>query len=216
MTTGAPTPTEAISVNTIQQTVSWPRASPNWASVAAPPTISSRFFGLAMLSATPAIAALAGVKWSSAPIHLGVATSSPSCGLLRHCRAASSTSARPRTSLTQYVQSAGVPFSFAFAGLASASTIAPPIPIPASQALRNAGPFDRACRVTSINTTATIGIGLTATPTANGISCPIAFPTMEILGRHVSRLFDHFEVVELPGLLEPRFEGAVEPEDGEP
>jgi len=62
------------------------------------------------------------------------------------------------------------------AGPAIASRIAPAIAMPAIQPSRNAGPLVRARRVTSISTTATIGIGLTATPTANGSSCPMASP----------------------------------------
>jgi hypothetical protein len=91
-------------------------------------------------------------------------------GRPRHCLAASSTSARPSRTFSQETQSAGAPSSLAFVGPAIASRIAPPTPTPASQPTRNAGPFVRACGVTSINTTATIGIGLTATPTANGNS----------------------------------------------
>jgi hypothetical protein len=41
----------------------------------------------------------------------------------------------------------------------------------------NTAPFTRARCVVSISTTATIGIGLKATPTANGSAPPIAAPT---------------------------------------
>jgi hypothetical protein len=64
-----------------------------------------------------------------------------------------------------------------------ASRIVPAIAIPPIHPRRNAGPFERARGVTSIITTATIGIGLMATPTANGSSCPIASPMAQLIAR---------------------------------
>ena len=57
------------------------------------------------------------------------------------------------------------------------SAIAPTMASPASQPAMNNAPFTRARRVVSISTTAMIGIGLKATPTANGSAPPIAAPT---------------------------------------
>ena len=57
------------------------------------------------------------------------------------------------------------------------SAIAPTTASPASQPAMNTAPFTRARCVVSISTTATIGIGLKATPTANGSAPPIAAPT---------------------------------------
>jgi hypothetical protein len=125
---------------------------------------------LSALSTTPAPSALTGVKASRVPIHFGVATSSPSCGRPRHCRTARSTSSAPRTSFSQSTHAAGCPSSVASDGPAIASTIEPASATPTIQPSRNAGPFVRARGVTSMSTTATIGIGLTATPTANGSS----------------------------------------------
>ena len=56
------------------------------------------------------------------------------------------------------------------------SAIAPTTASPASQPAMNTAPFTRARCVVSISTTATIGIGLKATPTANGSAPPIAAP----------------------------------------
>ena len=57
------------------------------------------------------------------------------------------------------------------------SAIAPTMASPASQPAMNNGPFTRARRVVSISTTAMIGIGLKATPTASGSAPPIAAPS---------------------------------------
>src|SRR5829696_2220707 len=149
---------------------------PVWATAAAPPMMNRRFLGLMVPSTRAAPAALGGVKLSRAPIHLGMGTSSPSWGRARHWRTATRTSRRPRTSLSQSTQAAGSPSWLALDGPAMASRTAPARAIPTIQPARNAGPLLRARGVTSISTTATIGSGLMATPTANGSSCPIASP----------------------------------------
>ena len=76
MTTGMATPTAAMRVKISQTTACSPPEMPVSASAAAAPMITSRFFGLATLSATPAPSALTGVNASTAPIHFGVGTSS--------------------------------------------------------------------------------------------------------------------------------------------
>jgi hypothetical protein len=54
------------------------------------------------------------------------------------------------------------------------STIAPTIASPKHQPAKKHGPFVPPRDVTSISTTATIGSGLIATPTADGKKFPIA------------------------------------------
>ena len=72
--------------------------------------------------------------------------------------------------------SAGPPFSLASAPLETSSTIVPTTARPRIHPARNAGPLTRPRGVASISTTAMIGIGLSATPTPNARTCPIAWP----------------------------------------
>src|SRR4029453_10635880 len=176
MTTGAATPMLARTQNTAQAPACWPPGMPVWATAATPPMMKRRFLGLMVPSTRAAPAALGGVKLSRAPIHLGMGASSPSWGRARHWRTATRTSSSPRTSLSQSTQAAGSPSWLALDGPAMASRTAPARAIPTIQPARNAGPLLRARGGTSISTTATIGSGLMATPTANGSSCPIASP----------------------------------------
>jgi hypothetical protein len=69
---------------------------------------------------------------------------------------------------------AGPSSSDASAPLETSSTITPTSESPTSQPRMNAGPFVRARGVPSIKTTAMIGTGLSATPTASGSTSPIA------------------------------------------
>ena len=78
---------------------------PVWAIATPAATASSRFFGLTPESA-PAPAPY-GVNVSRAAIHLGGAGVSPACGRPRNWRTASSTSPRPRTSLSALTQVGG-------------------------------------------------------------------------------------------------------------
>jgi hypothetical protein len=78
--------------------------------------------------------------------------------------------------LSTLTQVAGFPCSLASAGPAIASTIAPSTASPASQPSTNPGPLSLPRWDMSISTTAIIGIGLSATPTASGSACPIAAP----------------------------------------
>src|SRR3954454_6556548 len=82
----------------------------------------------------------------------------------------------PTTTLTQLPQAAGEPDSPAPAGPAKASTMAPMTPRPTSQPTTNAGPLTLALRLVSMSTTAMIGIGLRAIPTASGSDPPMASP----------------------------------------
>ena len=74
-------------------------------------------------------------------------------------------------------QSAGAPSVLAPAPLAARSTIVPAAASPTIHPATKAGPFTRASGVVSIRTTAMIGIGLSATPTPNDRTWPIACPT---------------------------------------
>ncbi len=67
-------------------------------------------------------------------------------------------------------QVAGAPCLLAAAPLAISSTAVPRTASPSTQPPRNAGPFTRPFGVASISTTAMIGTGLRATPTANAIT----------------------------------------------
>jgi hypothetical protein len=78
--------------------------------------------------------------------------------------------------LTQLTQAAGEPDSLAPADPASDRTITPTMPKPSSQPTMKTGPLTRALRLVSMNTTAMIGIGLSAIPTASGSDPPMALP----------------------------------------
>jgi hypothetical protein len=88
-----------------------------------------------------------------------------------------STSKAPSTSLRTSTQVAGFPLSFASLGEAISRTIVPTTASPINQPATKVGPFARARGVTSMRMTAMIGIGLSATPTANDNDCPIASPS---------------------------------------
>jgi hypothetical protein len=72
-----------------------------------------------------------------------------------------------------------VPCWLALAPLATSRTIVPRTAIPSTQPARNAGPLVRPLAVARISTTAMIGSGLSATPTPNDKTCPIACPISE-------------------------------------
>ena len=59
---------------------------------------------------------------------------------------------------------------------AATRTTVPTTVRPRTQPATNAGPLTRPRGVASMSTTAMIGTGLTATPTANESTCPIASP----------------------------------------
>jgi hypothetical protein len=73
-------------------------------------------------------------------------------------------------------QVAGSPSSCAPAPPDTNIAIVPTTSNPTIQPNKKAGPFDRARGVPSIRTTAMIGTGLSATPTAIGRTVPIAVP----------------------------------------
>src|SRR3984885_11950382 len=143
---------------------------------AAPPTASSRFLGLTPASSAASPQAASGPMSSILAIHFGRCACSPSFGRPRNCRTASRSSSSPSTTLTQLTQVAGEPDELAPAGPETLSTIAPTTASPASQPRTNSGPLTRARRVVSISTTAMIGTGLSATPTARASEPPIACP----------------------------------------
>jgi hypothetical protein len=128
-------------------------------------------------SSTAIPAAFAGVNVSIVLIHFGSSGSVSPRGRSRHCRAASNSSNTPRTILTMLTHSSGAPLLLASAPLAASSRTVPATASPNTQPAMNAGPFTRPCGVASINTTAMIGTGLSATPTPNERTWPIAEPT---------------------------------------
>src|SRR5262245_57964232 len=135
-----------------------------------------RFFGFNALSANANPPALSTVMPSSIPIHFGIGTSAPAAGRARHSLTATNRRSTPSTNFNQYVHSAGPPSSLAPVGSASASRIAPTTATPTTHPSTNTKPFTRAFGVINTKTIATIGVGLNATPTANGNNPPIACP----------------------------------------
>jgi hypothetical protein len=85
--------------------------------------------------------------------------------------------------LSQSTHVAGAPSSLASAPLDASNTITPTMVKPTIQPSRNAGPLTRARGVPSMSTTAMIGTGLNATPTANDSTCPIACPIAATMAR---------------------------------
>src|SRR3954463_10740830 len=86
---------------------------PVCAIAAAPPTASSRFFGLAPEKTAASPSAAGGEVLSIVAIHAGICGSSSPRGLLRNWRAATSSTSAPRTILTQLTHMAGDPDSLA-------------------------------------------------------------------------------------------------------
>src|SRR4051794_36212064 len=156
---------------------------PVWAMAAAAPIVRIAFFGLTADSRTPAAAARGGLKASTARIHLGSSARCPSFGRPRHRRSATPSRSTPRTSLRMLTQVAGLACSLASAPPEARRTIVPSTASPTSQPTRNAGPLILARGVPSISTTATMGIGLSATPTPKERTSPIAWPMPETLLR---------------------------------
>jgi hypothetical protein len=111
-----------------------------------------------------------------AAIHVGVSASSSDAGRRRQLRRACSTRNAPRPSLIQYDVSEAV-LSVA---TSPASAIAYTTPLttarPSTQPTRKERPFTRARGENSIRITAMIETGLTAIPTANGMTSPMACP----------------------------------------
>src|SRR5271165_7339135 len=149
---------------------------PVWAIAAPPATASSKFLGLAPDRTAARPNAAGGVVLSIVAIHLGICGCSSPCGRPRNCRAATSSSRTPRTILTQLTQVAGDPDLPAPADPDRDNTIAPTMPRPISQPRTKAGPLTLALRLVSMSTTAMIGIGLSAIPTASGSDPPMALP----------------------------------------
>ncbi len=83
----------------------------------------------------------------------------------------------PSTILTQLSHVAGAPDLLAPPVPARDKTMAPTMPRPASHPRTNAGPLTLARVLVSMSTTAMIGIGLSAIPTASGSDPPMACPT---------------------------------------
>src|SRR5262245_31610572 len=132
--------------------------------------MNTRFFGFNADSSTPIPPALTGVNASSALIHFGIATSASAAGRAFHSLTATANSRTPSTSFNQNVQSAGAPSSSVLDGPISSKQIVPAAATPTIQPSRNENPFTFAFGVININTIATIGVGLIATPTAHGNS----------------------------------------------
>ena len=96
-----------------------------------------------------------------------------SCGRDRNCRTAATSNSSPSTNLIVADVSDSPPL---FESRPRASTIAPTSASPRIHPSANAMLFRLAEAENSIRITATIGIGLIATPIANGRICPIAEP----------------------------------------
>ncbi len=143
---------------------------------AAPPIARTRFFGLAPDSRAASPAARTAVKRSIARIQPGSAWSCPSRGRSFHCLAPMSRKSTPSTSLSQYVQRAGVPASSAPAPEPARTTAVVITPSVTIQPSVNAVPLTLPRGVASISTTAISGSGLMAMPTADASICPTASP----------------------------------------
>ena len=142
---------------------------------AAAPTVISRFFGFAAESTRPRPADFTGPKRSMLAIQPGSAVVPPR-GRRRHCSPASTISATPSRRLTTPTQVAGSLPSLPSDPPERSRTIVPTTERPTSQPSRNDDPLTPPRGVASIRTTAMIGIGLRATPSASGRTAPIALP----------------------------------------
>ena len=78
--------------------------------------------------------------------------------------------------MTQLTHVAGEPDLLAPVGPATASTMAPTMPRPTSHPRTKSGPLTLAFWLVSMSTTAMIGIGLSAIPTASASDPPMAWP----------------------------------------
>src|SRR5580692_1556671 len=154
----------------------WPPGMPVWAIAEPPATASSKFLGLAPDRTAARPNAAGGPVLSIVAIHLGICGCSSPCGRPRNCRSATSSSRTPRAILTQLTQVAGDPDLLAPPAPARDKTMAPTMPRPISQPRTKTGPLTLALRLVSMSTTAMIGIGLSAIPTASGSDPPMALP----------------------------------------
>src|SRR4051794_8869242 len=176
MATGTPTPRVPITAKTREARACSPPGMPGPAMAAAPPTASNRFLGLAPDRTAARPRAPTGLGSSMGAIHFGMCGWSSPRGRPRNWRAATSRSSTPRAIFTQLTQVAGDPEELAPPAPASGSAIAPTTPRPSSQPSTNMGPLTLARRLVSMSTTAMIGIGLSAIPTASGRDPPMASP----------------------------------------
>jgi hypothetical protein len=145
--------------------------------LAAAANVRARFLGLAPDSTAPSPAERPAVMWSSALIHVGISGSSPGAGRPRHCRTATARSASPNSSSSTST-AVLVPLSWSSTPPATSSTTTLTTTKPTTHPTAKAGPFEWARGVPSMRITATIGTGLTATPTAEGSRSPMASPSM--------------------------------------
>src|SRR6478752_7967909 len=157
---------------TVEQAITLKTATaverPASATAVAAPTIISRFFGFTDESNSPSPAALTGVTWSIAAIHLGSATGAPFFGRLRHWRTPSSSRSTPRTILIHEEVVDGPSLVSNPTASATSSRIVIPSTTPATQPTRKPTLVPPARGERSIRITAMIGTGLIATPTARG------------------------------------------------
>ena len=107
---------------------------------------------------------MTGPSPSTSAIHAGILGSSPAFGRERQLRRAIARKSTPIASFPQLTESA-VALSVRLAPPVTTSTIVAAADSPTTQPIANIGPLTRARVVPSIRTTATIGIGLSATPT---------------------------------------------------
>ena len=163
---------EPRATNTAMATAVSLESSPASAIDAAAVRVSARFFGFAPESAAPSTTALAGVALSMVAIQLGISGSSPGFGRFVHCLAAMQQEEDPDGDLEP------VETRVVAVGVRSAPTSSTTMTLtqsrPAIQPAANAGPAVRAGRAPRTTTTATIGIGLSATASAEGSRSPMA------------------------------------------
>src|SRR4051794_24081423 len=142
----------------------------------APETTSRRFLGLTSARIADSPAALAGGSPATADIHLGAGGSTSALGRPRQLRRDRNSRPAPRRILTIDTQT-GCASTAAVEVPARNATTPVSSPIARNQVMTKARALAKAPVPSSINTTATIGSGLTITPPAMGRDWPVAGPT---------------------------------------
>ena len=122
------------------------------------------------------------MNWSTAAIHLGISGVSPARGRPCHCLTATASSSRPNSSTTTSTAVLVSPLDVGVAGDEQHDHARPP-PGRRPSRRRRSGRWCGPAGVPSMRITATIGTGLSATPTADGSRSPIASPSTAGLRR---------------------------------
>jgi hypothetical protein len=116
------------------------------------------------------------VNSSIAAIHFGISGFSPGRGRPRHCLTATESRSSPNSNTT--TSTVVLVSLLESAPPATNSTMTDTATSPSTHPAAKADPVERARGVPSMRITATMGIGLSATPTAEGNRSPIASPSM--------------------------------------